>query len=731
MAIHISADGRRFQLDTRDTSYQFHADKYGVLAHDYYGKRIPFEDLTDGEFFADVGFSGNPWDAGEERTYSLDTRLQEFPGYGCGDYRESAVSLAFSNGSQAADFRYESCKVMDRAWTIPGLPALWDTEEAPAQTLVVTLKERASDIRLQLSYAVFEAENVIARSARIVNDGAEAVYVERCLSCCVDYGFGDYELMIFPGRHCMERVPQRQSVGFTKQEVYSLRGASSHQMNPAMLLCRPDTTETQGECWGYCLAYSGSFIGSAQKDQRGQTRVVMGINPAQFSWRLQPGDSFDAPQAILSYSAAGFERLSHQYHDILRNHMCRGQWVHKPKPVVVNTWEAAYFNFDRETVLRLTKDAAKVGADMLVLDDGWFGHRDSDTSSLGDWYENTKKLGGTLASLSNAVHDEGLLFGLWVEPEMISEDSDLYRAHPEWALAIEGRPPVRSRCQLVLDMSRKDVRDYLFGRLSAILSGARIEYVKWDFNRSVCEMWSHLPGARQGETAHRWMLGVYELFERVTAAFPELLIENCSGGGGRFDAGMLYYSPQIWCSDNTDAVNRLDIQYGTSFFYPMSAVAAHVSVCPNHQTGRTVPLMTRTRVAMTGAFGYELDLGKLKEPERAQIARDIQAYKAREELFREGCYHRLTKPGERYAAWMYVSENRDKALLNVVMREAEGNAMPVKVPLRGLLPEASYRCSLTGAVHSGAVWMACGLTLPVIYWQYESETVEFERVQRG
>ena len=728
MSIHISSDGRRFQLDTRDTSYQFSADKYGLLIPNYYGKRIPFEDLSDGVFFADVGFSGNPWDAGEERTYSPDTLPQEYSGCCNGDYRESSVALCFPNGGRAADFRYESHEVLDRAWRIPGLPALWDTAAEPAQTLVVTLKERASDVLLQLFYTVFERENVIARSARIVNNGAEAVNVERCLSCCVDYAFGDYDLITFPGRHCMERVPQRQAVRGAKQEIYSLRGTSSHQMNPSMILCRPDATETQGECWGFCLAYSGSFVGSAQKDQRGQTRVVMGIHPEQFSWTLAPGECFDAPQAILSYSAEGFERLSHQYHDILRDHMCRGKWVHCPRPVVVNTWEAAYFNFDRATVVRLAKDAAAVGADMLVLDDGWFGHRDSDTTSLGDWFENTDKLGGTLASLSDAVHAEGLMFGLWVEPEMISEDSDLYRAHPDWALAIEGRKPVRSRCQLVLDMSREDVREYLFERLSAILSGARIEYVKWDFNRSLCEMWSHAPNARQGETAHRWMLGVYELFDRVVNAFPDLLIENCSGGGGRFDAGMLYYSPQIWCSDNTDAVNRLDIQYGTSFFYPMSAAAAHVSVCPNHQTGRSVPMATRAAVAMTGAFGYELDLGKLSGEDRARVAEDIRAYKAREELFREGRYHRLTKPEDDCAAWMYVSRDGGKALLCAVMRRAEGNPLPVNVPVRGLDPDAVYRCSLTNAVHSGAVWMACGLMLPVICGQYESITAEFERV---
>ena len=728
MAIQISTDHRRFQLDTRDTSYQFSADQYGLLIHHYYGRRVPFEDMSDGVFYADVGFSGNPWDAGEERTYSLDTLPQEYSGYRNGDYRESSVALTFENGGRAADFRYEAHEVLDRAYVIPGLPALWDTAEAPAQTLIVTLKERASEVRLQLIYVVFEAENIIARSARVVNRGTEAVTVSRCLSCCVDYAFGDYDLITFPGRHCMERVPQRQAVKSARQEIYSLRGTSSHQMNPAMILCCPDATETQGECWGFLLAYGGSYMGSAQRDQRGQTRVVLGIHPEPFDWRLLPGEAFDAPQAILSYSGAGFERLSHHYHDALLNHMCRGRWVHASRPVVVNTWEAAYFHFDRSAILRLAMDAARVGADMLVLDDGWFGHRDSDTSSLGDWFEYTEKLGGTLASLSEAVHAQGLMFGLWVEPEMISEDSDLYRAHPDWALAIEGRPPVRGRCQLVLDMSRAEVRDYLFERLSAILSQARIEYIKWDFNRSVCELWSHAPGARQGETGHRWMLGVYELFERVTAAFPDLLIENCSGGGGRFDAGMLRYSPQIWCSDNTDAINRLDIQYGTSFFYPMSAAAAHVSVCPNHQTGRSVPLATRTCVAMTGAFGYELDLGKLTEQEQEQVRADILAFKQREALLREGRYHRLTPPGHRFAAWMTVSRDGGQALLSVVMREAEGNPLPVNVPIRGLLPEAMYRCALTGVTHSGAVWMACGLTLPTVYGQYESVTAAFDRV---
>ena len=727
MAIKVSGE-RLFTLQTKDSSYQMYADEKDVLLHTYYGRRIDGENLAELIVRGDVGFSGNPPQAQGDRSYSLDCLPQELPSSGVGDYREDCIRLRHADGSTAADFRFESYEVLPGSYRIPGMPALYDNEKEKGETLVISMREAASSIVVRLYYGVFEEENVITRAVRVENRGKEPVYLDKCLSCCLDYSFGELELMTFVGRHAMERTVERNPVGHTKLEIGSIRGASSHQYNPAAILCSPGTTEDWGDCWGMCLVYSGNFIFSAQQDQRGLIRAVMGIHPTQFCFCLKEGEAFDAPQVILSHSGQGLTRLSHQYHRILREHMCRGKYRDAKRPVLINNWEATYFDFDQEKLLAIAEKAAGLGIEMLVLDDGWFGKRNDDNSGLGDWFVNEKKLGGSLQQLGEKIHQMGMKFGLWFEPEMVSEDSDLYREHPDWALQIPGRQPNRSRNQLVLDMSRQEVREYLLERMTNILSKAPIDYVKWDMNRSVCDIYSH-GGYSAGEVYHRHILGVYDLLERLLERFPHLLLEGCSGGGGRFDAAMLYYSPQIWCSDNTDAVNRLSIQYGTSFFYPVSAVGSHVSAVPNHQTGRSVLFRTRGHVALAGSFGYELDLNRVTQEEQEQVKEQIAQFHEYYELTHTGSYYRLSEPAGRLCAWAFVDERKDRALVTLVMTSAEGNPAPVHLKVKGLDPDRQYRCSLSGAVRSGRTWMNGGLTLPWTPGEYESLLILFEGME--
>lgn len=725
MAICVTQNGRLFHLHTKDSTYQMYADEKGVLLHTYYGKRIGEENLSDLIYRADVGFSGNPPEAGGDRRYSLDCLPQELPSSGVGDFRSDCIRLRHPDGSEAADFRFDGYEILPGSYRVPGMPALYDKEGEQGETLVITMREVASDVWVRLFYGVFEAENVITRAVRVENRGKGEVLLEECLSCCLDFQFGDFDWITFYGRHAMERNVERCRVGRTKLEASSIRGASSHQCNPAVILCAPETTEDFGDCYGLCLAYSGNFLACAQRDQRDQTRVVMGIHPTRFSFALKEGEAFDAPQVILSFSDAGLTKLSHQYHRILREHMCRGKYQKAKRPVLINNWEATYFHFDGEKLLKIAEKAAKLGIEMLVLDDGWFGKREDDNSGLGDWFVNEKKLGGSLKELGEKIHAMGMKFGLWFEPEMISEDSDLYRAHPDWALRIPGREPNRSRNQLVLDMSRQDVRDYLLERLTDILSNAPIDYVKWDVNRNLCDIYSHAH-ARSGEVSHRHILGVYDLLERFCARFPDILLEGCSGGGGRFDAAMLYYSPQIWCSDNTDAINRLHIQYGTSFFYPVSMVGSHVSAVPNHQTGRQTSFLTRGHVALSGSFGYELDLNKVSEQEQALVKEQIGQFHQYYSLIHEGDYYRISAPGGRFCAWEFVDERREHALMTLVMTSAEGNPVAVHTTVKGLDPGRQYRCSYDGSVKSGRAWMNGGLTLSRALMEYESLLITWD-----
>ena len=525
----------------------------------------------------------------------------------------------------------------------------------------------------------------------------------------------------------MERLTERMPLCHGIQESSSTRGTSSHHQNPIVLLCSPDCTETSGSCIGAALMYSGSFQTKIQLDQMEQVRLVMGINPELFRWELKPSEVFDTPEVIMSYSSNGMEKLSHNFHKVIREHVCRGKYKLAERPVLINNWEATYFDFNEEKILKIAEQAAALGVDMLVLDDGWFGKRDDDCSGLGDWFVSEEKLNGGLGKLAEKIKSLGMKFGLWFEPEMVSEDSDLYRSHPDWAIKIPSRNPVRSRYQLVLDMINPEVRDYLFGAISDILKNADISYIKWDMNRSICDWYTPCLSAEdQGEMPHRYVLGLYELLERLTTAFPDVLFEGCSGGGGRFDAGMLYYCPQIWCSDDTDAFERTKIQYGTSFFYPVSAIGSHVSAVPNHQTGRITPIETRAVTAMAGSFGYELDLNTLSHDEKQEVKEQIVRFKKDGPLIHNGLYYRLSDSlNDKYAMWGFVSEDKKEVLVHGVIFRTEPNRTQYLAKLRGLLPDTNYRLAENGEVYKGSALMNGGILLPKSWGDYASIEMHF------
>lgn len=716
MAILVDENSKLFRIVTRNTEYQMKADKFGVLKHIWYGGRTD----TDMEYLLQypwICFSGSIYDAGDDYGYSLNTQPLEYSCEGNGDFRVYAVSAAHSNGTHALDLRYESHHIKKGKYSIPGLPNLY-ADENEAETLEITLKDTASEVRVTLRYGVLEDLDIITRSAAITNSGNDTVFLENAASLCLDIPHGQWEWVHFHGRHAMERIPERSRLVHGIQESSSTRGASSHQQNPTVLLCSPDCSETSGNCYGAALMYSGSFQTKIQLDEINQVRLVMGIHPELFRWELKRDGTFYTPEVILSYSDTGMETLSHNFHKVIREHVCRGEYKLAERPVLINNWEATYFDFDEEKIYKIAEQAAKLGVDMLVLDDGWFGKRDNDFSGLGDWFVNEQKLHGGLKKLVDRVKALGMRFGIWFEPEMVSEDSELYRNHPDWAIKIPERDPIRSRFQLVLDMTNPDVREYLFNSISDILKSADISYVKWDFNRHITDWYTPtLSPANQLEMPHRCVLGLYELLERLTAAFPHVLFEGCSGGGGRFDAGMLYYTPQIWCSDDTDAYERTKIQYGTSFFYPISAVGSHISAVPNHQTGRTTPLETRAVTAMAGSFGYELDLNKLPEDEKLAVKDQIIRFKQMGGLIHNGKYYRLSDPfSDKFAAWGFVSEDKSEVLVQGMIFRTEPAVTQYRVLLRGLDPHRKYRIEDT--VVSGAALMQGGYLLPRPWGDY-------------
>ena len=721
MGIIYCEKDRTFTLQTKNTTYQMQVDRYGFLLHLYYGKK------TDGCMdylltYYDRGFSGNPYDAGEDRTYSMDTLPQEFPCYGNGDFRSTAFAVENTDGSMSCDLRYKSHTILDGKYNLEGLPAVYASEEE-AQTLEILMEDPVTGVKVVLLYGVLPAQDIITRSVSVKNESSGKIYLNKIESASLDFLYGDYELLTFYGRHAMERNVQRVPVVHGTQKIGSVRGTSSHQYNPMMILAEKETTEDKGNCYAMSFVYSGCFQGEVLKDQLNQTRMMLGLQEEAFRYPLERGEMFQAPEVILSYSAEGMNRLSQNLHHCIRQHICRGKYKEEIRPILINSWEAAYFDFTGDTIYELAKAAKEVNIDMLVMDDGWFGKRDDDNSGLGDWFVNEKKLGGTLGNLIKRINDLGVKFGIWIEPEMVSEDSDLYRKHPDWALTVPGRNPVRSRNQLVLDFSRKEVVDEIYDQICKVLDQGNIEYVKWDMNRSLMDVYSSVT-RDQGRVLHDYVLGLYDFLERLVQRYPNLLIEGCSGGGGRFDAGMMYYTPQIWCSDNTDAIDRLRIQYGTSFGYPVSVVGSHVSAVPNHQTGRKTPLHTRGVVAMSGTFGYELNLMKLSEEEKQEIREQIAEYKSYAPIIQNGLYYRLSDPTtEEICAWEFVhtdEKGQSKVLLNIVMQVIHGNMTVNYVKLQGLEETAIYREEKSGKRYTGAALMYGGMPLPIESGEYQA-----------
>ena len=719
MGIVYSKSDRTFTIQTKNTTYQMQVDPYGFLLHLYYGKKTDGSCMDYLLTYYDRGFSGNPFDAGDDRTYSMDALPQEYPSYGTGDYRSTALIIENADGSTACDLRYRSHHIFNGKYKIPGLPAVY-ADETESQTLEIVMEDAVTGVEVTLQYGVLPDYDVITRSEKIVYRGEGKICIRKAQSACLDFVQGKYDLLTFYGRHAMERTMQREPVTHGSHVIGSVRGTSSHQYNPMMILADEHTTDQYGNCYAMSFVYSGNFKGETLKDQFGQTRALMGLQDEMFSYPLAEGETFYTPEVLLTFSGSGMNLLSQNLHRCIRQHICRGKYKESVRPVLVNSWEAAYFDFDGDTLYELAKEAKNAGIDMLVLDDGWFGKRDDDNSGLGDWFVNEKKLGGTLGDLIKKINDLGVKFGIWVEPEMISEDSNLYREHPDWALTIPGRNPVHARNQLVLDFSRKEVVDHIFDQICKVLDQGNIEYVKWDMNRSLMDVFSR--GTEdQGRVMYDYVLGLYDFLERIVTRYPDLLIEGCSGGGGRFDAGMMYYTPQIWCSDNTDALDRLQIQYGTSFGYPVSAVGSHVSAVPNHQTGRITSLHTRGVVAMAGTFGYELNLGKLSEEEKQEIRLQVEEYRKFAPLIQTGLYYRLSDPArEEYAAWAFVSEDQKEVLLNVVLQEIHGNMTVNYVKLQGLKCSAIYRDTETGKSYNGAALMEAGIPMPVEMGEFKA-----------
>lgn len=717
-----------FHLHNTQVSYVLQVTKEGYLLHRYWGKAVCTYRESASLVFLDRGFSPNP--TSDDRTFSLDTLPMEYPSYGSGDFRTPAFEAAFADGSAVTDLRYASHRVVAGKPGLPGLPATYVETAAEAQTLEITVKDVLSGLEAVLSYTVFEQGGAITRSMRFQNSGKAPVRLLRVLSASIDFSDNVFELLTLDGAHANERNITRRRLTPGTQLVDSCRGASSHQHNPFIALLRPNTDENTGEAYGFNLVYSGNFLAQAQVDQFHTARVSIGINPFDFEWLLRPGESFQSPEAVLVYSEAGLDGLSQVYHKLYRERLCRGKFRDALRPVLLNSWEAAYFNFDADSILKLAQEAKDVGIELVVLDDGWFGKRDDDNSSLGDWVIYHKKLPEGLDGLGKRIHELGLQFGLWFEPEMVSENSDLYRAHPDWCLHVNGRPHTRGRNQLVLDLSREDVCTYIVDAVCDILSSAPIDYVKWDMNRHMTEVGSaKLPPERQRETAHRYILGLYRVMDAITSRFPDVLFESCSGGGGRFDPAILYYMPQTWTSDNTDAVCRLKIQYGTSIIYPPSTICSHVSVSPNEQVGRITPLQTRGYVAMSGNFGYELDLGKLSKTEKAEVSCQIALYKEIRPLIQFGKQHRLLSPFEgNETAWLYVSQDGSEALAFYFKVLAQP-AVPIRIlRLKGLDPSEQYRDLGSNKVFGGDELMYIGLTVPIENGDFISTIWHFKQI---
>lgn len=727
--INYDEKNRVFHLHNDQISYLLAVEDGKTLAHLYFGKAIKNYHGQLRYPRVDRGFSGN-LPGSLDRTFSRDSLPKEYSSAGEMDYHTPAAVIRQSDGSNALFLTYEGYKIVDGKPDLEGLPHSFVESKDEAQTLIVTLIDEKSKVKFELSYTIYRNRPVITRSVKVINDGDKKVNIEKVASMQIDFVDRDFESITLPGAHAHERRVERSEINQGIHVYSSHRGTSSHQMNPFMALVDPDTTEFVGDAYGFAFVYSGNHKFEVERDQFAQTHVNIGINDFNFNWELRPTASFQTPEVLMVYSDQGINKMSQAFHSLIHERVIRSKYKNQVRPILVNNWEATYFDFDEKKLHPIVDDAKEMGIEMFVLDDGWFGHRDDDNSSLGDWSVFEKKFPNGLDHFADYVHQQGLKFGLWFEPEMISMDSDLYKKHPDYLMHVPGRLPSPSRNQYVLDLGRKEVRDNIFDQMNNILSSGKIDYIKWDMNRHLSDIYeADLPSARQGEVYHRYVLGLYDLLERVVDTYPNLLIEGCSGGGGRFDAGMAYYTPQIWASDDSDAIDRLSIQYGTSLVYPQSMMTSHVSVSPNEQNGRITPFNTRGVVGMWGDLGYELDLTKMSKEDRQEVKNQVAEYKKIRQVTQYGTFYRLKNAQiSNQCAWETVSPDKNEVVLSVVKVMASAQPYLTKTKLVGLDPKKHYEDQVSHEVYGGDELMNLGIYDPVEHGDFMAHLYHFKAI---
>ena len=719
--IEYQEDVSLFHLKSRDFSYILQVLDEGYVVHRYFGKKIKRFSPDNKITYQDRAFSPNP--TSQDRTFSLDTLALEYSSNGLGDFRTSAIEVRNAKGT-ALDLRYQGHRIFKGKKELADLPASFGSEDQ-VETLEVDLYDQLTDVTVTLSYSLFEEANFLARSA-LIQTGQQPIQLEKALSLTLDLPHKDFTIHSLTGRYGYEKEWTQTQLTQGKYSVASIRGASSHSRTPFIALADPATTEDQGDIYSAQLVYSGNFTAFAETTAIHTSRLGIGINDEHFSWHLEGHSQFQTPEALLTFTDQGFTGLTRDNQSFARHHIARGKWAQKERPILINNWEATYFHFTEDKIIELAQSAKETGIELFVLDDGWFGKRNSDTCSLGDWVENRDKLPSGLAGLGKKINDLGLDFGLWFEPEMVSEDSDLYRTHPDWAIQISGRGHTYSREQLVLDLSKQEVCDYLIEAVSTVLESAPISYVKWDMNRNITNIPEHQANHEKHEFYHRYILGLYRVLEELNRRFPDILFESCAGGGGRNDLGMLYYMPQAWASDNTDAIGRLSIQEGTGLIFPAISVGSHVSAVPNHQTGRVTPLATRGNVAMLGNLGYELDLHALPERKLDEIAQQVETYKSIRRTVQFGNYYRLKKTDNTYA-YTYVNDDKSQVVFTFVKVLSQPEAPLIQVKLKGLDAEARYYSKELGASFYGDELMNIGITIPPVQKDYYSVQYIFHK----
>lgn len=724
MSIEHNKQKDIFHLSNDLISYVIGIEEDRYLTHHYWGKRIneiyskpDYPRRTQNHFATPSHF--------ERREFSLGVLTQEYPGADIGDHREYAYKYTDDSGYHANSLEYKDYSIYEGKKELKGLPHTYVTDKSQAQTLEITLEDTITGMEAVLIYTIFEEYPVITRSVEFENSGKNPIDLNRALSMSVDFWDDDYDFIQLPGAWGRERDVVRSPLVRGIHKIDSKRGTTSHTYQPYIGLVNPETTEQFGDAYGFQFVYSGEFVGNVEVDSFSQTRVQMGINPEHFEWRLQPDETFQTPEVVMTYSDKGMNGMSQAFHSLYQNHLIRGKYQYKERPVLVNNWEGTYFDFTEDKILKMADAASELDIELFVLDDGWFGKRNDDTSSLGDWFVNEKKLPNGLKKLSQTIHEKGMQFGLWFEPEMISEESELYKENPEWAIHTPGRPRSRGRNQLVVDFSRKEVRESILGQMKKILDEVPIDYIKWDYNRNMTELIS-------GEMTHKYMLGFYEVMEELVTTYPDILFESCSGGGGRYDPGMLYYMPQTWASDNTDAAQRLEIQYGTTMTMPISSMGAHVSAVPNHQVNRTTSLKMRGDVAMSGNLGYELDMTELTEDEKTQVKEQIKFYKKHRKLIQFGEFYRILSPfdGNNRTSWIFVDEEKSEALYTYFQIMDKANKPNPRLKLVGLDPNKKYRIN-GDRILGGDELMYRGVYLdPDLIGDYQSLQVYLSKVEQ-